>query len=126
MNTVKKGWVILLVALVAIALSGCATLFNDSDPAVSFMSSPSAAQIYVNGTYVGDTPFAIELSTDKEYTVEFRKDGYKTRTYFLTNEVGVVWIVLDILGGFIPIIVDAVTGEWYELSEENVSVVLEQ
>jgi hypothetical protein len=30
------------------------------------------------------------------------------------GKVGVKWIVLDILGGFVPVIVDAATGNWYE------------
>ena len=90
------------------------------------MSDPAAAQVYVNGAQMGETPCVIRLRTNKEYTIEFRKDGYETKTYFLTNEIGAVWIVLDILGGFIPVIVDAATGDWYELSQENVSVVLDQ
>lgn len=117
---------ILFLGLVLILFSwGCATLFNDKDPAVSFMSNPSAAKVYVNGSYMGDTPFAIKLKTDKEYTVEFRKEGYKPKTYFLNNKVGVGWIVLDVLAGLIPIVVDAATGAWYEFSEENITVLLE-
>ncbi|MBA7591837.1 hypothetical protein ES708_34005 [subsurface metagenome] len=51
---------ILFLSLVLILFFwGCATLFNDKDPAVSFMSNPSAAKVYVNGSYMGDTPFAI-------------------------------------------------------------------
>jgi hypothetical protein len=122
----KKGCLLFVLVFVTIVLSGCATLFNEKDPAVSFMSSPSDAQVYVNGAQMGETPCTIKLETDKEYTIEFRKDGYQTKTYFLTNQIGPVWIILDILGGFIPIIVDAATGDWYELSQEYVSVSLEQ
>jgi hypothetical protein len=126
MDIFKKVYVLLVFAFIAFVLAGCATLFNDKAPAVSFMSEPSTAQVFVNGVQMGETPCTFKLETDKEYTIEFRKDGYQTKTYFLTNEVGAVWIVLDILGGFIPIIVDAVTGDWYELSQEYVSVSLEQ
>ena len=125
MHLFKKVYVLLVFAFIVFVLSGCATLFNEKAPAVSFMSEPSAAQVYVNGVEMGETPCTFKLETDKEYTIEFRKDGYQTKTYFLTNEVGAVWIVLDILGGFIPIIVDAATGDWYELSQEYVSVSLE-
>lgn len=112
--------------VIVVLLLGCATLFNDKEPAVSLMSEPPAAQIYVNGAYMGDTPAAIELKTDKDYTIEFRKEGYKTKSYFLNNKVGAGWIILDVLGGFWPIVIDAISGAWYEFSEENVIVVLEQ
>ena len=116
------GLIVVLIAL----LSGCATLFNDKDPAVSFMSNPSAAKVYVNGNLMGETPVALKLKTDKSYTIEFRKEGYETKTYFLNNKVGVGWIVLDVLAGLIPIVVDAATGAWYEFTEENINVFLEQ
>ena len=126
MDNVRKGFLLLLLVCTTIILSGCATLFNEKEPAVSFMSDPSSAQVYVNGANMGETPCTIRLKTNKEYTIEFRKDGYQTKTYFLTNEVGALWIVLDVLAGFVPIIVDAATGAWYDFSEENIVVVLEQ
>jgi hypothetical protein len=114
-----------LAGLMCVIMAGCATLFNEKDPAVSFQSNPSEAKIYVNGNYMGETPVALELKTDKSYTIEFRKEGYESKTYFLNNKIGVGWVVLDVLGGFIPIIVDAVTGAWYEFDQENVVVLLE-
>ena len=126
MDIFKKGCSMFVLVCIAIVLSGCATLFNEKEPAVSFMSDPSEAQVYINGANMGKTPCAIQLKTNKEYTIEFRKDGYETKTYFLTNEIGAVWIVLDVLAGFIPIIVDAATGAWYDFSEENIVVILDQ
>ena len=126
MDILKKWWVWVIAAIVVGLLLGCATLFNDKDPPVSFMSDPSAAKVYVNGSYMGDTPLAIELKTDKEYTIEFRKEGYDTKTYFLNNKIGAVWIILDIVGGLIPVVIDAATGAWYEFNNENITVFLEQ
>ena len=40
--------------------------------------------------------------------------------------VGGVWIVLDILGGVIPIVIDAATGNWYELDQDHVNALLEE
>ena len=54
----------------------------------------------------------------------FRKQGYDDQTFRLSNEVGVLWIVLDVVTGLIPLIVDAATGNWLELSDESVDVVL--
>lgn len=39
---------------------------------------------------------------------------------------GAGWIVLDVLAGLVPIIVDAATGAWYGLDQDNVNAVLEK
>ncbi len=68
----------------------------------------------------------VQLQNDKEYKIEFRKEGFQTKTYNLGKRVGAGWIILDILGGLVPIIVDVATGGWYELDNTNVKVVLEK
>ena len=108
----------------AVALASCATLFNDKNPPIGINSNPAGAEVFVDGNYVGTTPVEVKLSVRKEHAIVFRKDGYEDKTYHLSNFVGVGWIVLDILGGLVPIIVDAATGDWMELSQENVAVAL--
>ncbi|MGB9588967.1 MAG: PEGA domain-containing protein, partial [Armatimonadota bacterium] len=87
---------------------------------------PAGAQVYVNGTLMGTTPISLKLQKQKTYTIEFKKEGYHTRTVQLTNSVGAGWIVLDVLGGLIPVIIDAATGSWYSLDQDNVNAVLER
>ena len=58
--------------------------------------------------------------------VEFKKEGFKTITRNGTNKVGAGWVILDVLAGLIPVIIDAVTGAWYHLDEKNVAVQLEK
>lgn len=93
---------------------------------MSFSSDPSGAKVYVNGTLLGTTPVQLELKSKNSYTIEFKKEGYETRIVLLNNSVGAGWIVLDVLGGLIPIIIDAATGNWYTLDQEHVNAVLEQ
>ena len=107
-------------------LLGCGTLFGNKHPEVGMGSDPDGAQVYVNGNLVGTTPVKIQLQNDKEYKIEFRKDGFQTKSYNLGKHVGVAWIILDILSGLVPIIVDVATGGWYELDSDNVKVVLEK
>ena len=119
------GYGIGVVVLIAFAaLSNCATVFNDQEPLVGIGSQPAGAEVYVNGEYVGATPVQVELSVHREHTIVFRKEGFDDRTFRLSNEVGVLWIVLDVVTGLIPLIVDAATGNWLELSDETVDVVL--
>lgn len=93
---------------------------------MSFSSDPSGAKVYVNGTLLGTTQVQLELKSKNSYTIEFKKEGYETRIVLLNNSVGAGWIVLDVLGGLIPIIIDAATGNWYTLDQEHVNAVLEQ
>jgi hypothetical protein len=44
------------------------------------------------------------------------------RTFQLRNEIGTLWIILDVVTGLVPIIVDAATGDWYELKPGEVFV----
>ena len=63
---------------------------------------------------------------NKEYIVEFKREGYETVTREIVNKVGAGWIVLDVLLGLVPVIVDAATGAWYHLNHTNLRVVLEK
>lgn len=106
-------------------ITGCATLFKGSTDGVSFSSDPTGAKVYVNGNLLGTTPVQLELKSKNSYTIEFKKEGYETKTVLLNNSVGGGWIILDILGGLLPIVIDAATGNWHELDQEHVNGVLE-
>ncbi len=116
---------VLLVVVIYLA-TGCATLFKGASENVDFSSDPSGADVYVNGSLRGKTPINLKLESKKTYTIEFKKEGHEPRSYTITNHVGAGWIILDILGGLIPIIVDAATGAWYELDQDAVNVVLKE
>ena len=122
----KIGLFFSFIAVTSLVFSSCATIFKGSTDDVSFSSDPSGAKVYVNGTLLGTTPVQLELKSINSYTIEFKKEGYETRTVLLNNSVGGGWIVLDVLFGLVPIIVDAATGNWYSLDQEYVNAVLEQ
>jgi len=115
-----------MLILSIVLVGGCATLFKGSTDGVSFSSDPDGAKVYVNGTLLGTTPVQLELKSENSYSIEFRKEGYENRTVLLNNSVGAGWIVLDILGGLFPIVIDAATGNWYSLDQEHVRAVLER
>lgn len=122
----KIGLFFSFVAVASLIFSSCATIFKGSTDDVSFSSDPSGAKVYVNGSLLGTTPVQLELKSKNSYTIEFKKEGYETKTVLLNNSVGGGWIVLDVLFGLVPIIVDAATGNWYELDQEHVNGVLEE
>ena len=108
------------VWLALVLVSACATLFNaDRDP-VSFGSEPTGAEVWIDGTNRGRTPLTLELQPNREYQVVLKLHG-EERAFELTNSVGAGWIVLDVLGGLIPVIIDAATGEWKELDTKAIN-----
>jgi PEGA domain len=121
----KVGACLGLFATAIFMFNGCATLFKGSTETISYSSDPSEAKVYVNGQLMGTTPFQLQMKSNQTYTIEFRKDGYQDRTVLLNNSVGGGWIVLDVLGGLIPVIIDAATGDWYSLDQSNVNAALE-
>jgi len=104
---------------------GCAAIFKGSKQKVALSSEPSDVQVYVNGFPRGTTPLTLKLKSKDTHTVEFKKDGYKTRTLVIDNHLGAGWIILDVLGGLIPVVVDATTGSWYMLDQRNYRAVME-
>ncbi len=122
----RKSVAGLLIVSCFVIFSGCATLFKGGAPYVGVTSDPTGAQVYVNGMNRGTTPVSLKLEPQKTYDIEFKKEGYATRTYHIGNKLGAIWIVLDVLGGGIPLIIDAATGNWMELDQDNINAMLER
>ena len=116
----------LVLSVVAGALGGCASILKGTSQDVFLVSEPSKAEIYIDGQLRGTTPLELELETDKTYVVEYRMDGYTTQTFNISNSIGAGWIILDVVCGLVPVVVDAVTGAWYSLDEDNISAVMER
>ena len=120
----NKPLMLLVLVITVGVITGCATLFNPKKADVSFSSDPEGATVFVDGFNMGKTPVVLLIEKKKTHTIEFKKDGYETRAYVLNNHVGVGYIILDIVAGLIPVVVDAVTGDWYQLDETDVRIIL--
>jgi len=115
-----------LIAVTVFIFNGCGLIFQGTKQDVGFDSGPGAAEVWVNGAKVGVTPCKIELKRNEEYTIEFKKEGYQTKSYRITNGVGAGWVILDILGGLIPVVIDAATGAWSSLDQNSINATLEK
>jgi len=116
---------VVIVISVVMLTAGCATIFKQKERVVSFETEPQGAAIYIDGNRMGKTPLPIKLSNKKTVTVTFRKEGYEDKTYIINTHVGCGWVVLDVLGGFIPIIIDAVSGNWDNLETTSIKGLLD-
>ena len=117
---------ILSIALICIYLSSCALVFKGTKQEVSFRSDTQRVEVYVNGIRMGETPLTLKLVTKKTYAIEFKIEGYKPKSVQINNKIGAGWIILDILAGLVPVVIDAATGAWYSLDQKNVDAVLEK
>ena len=132
-----------------ILLSSCAVLTHGTNQMIPVASAPQGADVYVDGKYMGITPTTVELSRASVHTITL-KLGDLERDVLITNVPEGGSIALDVapapceaeacvlkalgltisiplfLAGMTPIIVDAATGAWHELSPGEVFVDFEQ
>jgi len=118
-----KNKAIIVIGLLGIMCLGnsCATLFKGSSEDVRFESKPTGAEIWIDGVKLGTTPAVFKLESKKTYTIEFRLDG-KSKAVRLTNHLSAGYLILDILFGLVPVIVDAATGSWMKFDTTDVIV----
>ncbi|HNQ81025.1 MAG TPA: PEGA domain-containing protein [Candidatus Aminicenantes bacterium] len=117
----KTKFALFLAVFLVLSLASCATLFKGTTEEVNFGSNPTGAEVWVDGKLMGTTPINFRLITKKVYLIEFKYQD-QTKSVYLNNHVGAGWIVLDVLGGLVPVIIDAVTGAWYSFDQSNVNV----
>jgi hypothetical protein len=119
----KIGMVVATLSLSS--LSACGALFNGGPANVTVNSNPAGAEVWVDGTNRGVTPATLQLTKNENHTVVLRRAGYQEQTVVLNRKLSSTYLILDILGGLIPVIVDAATGSWYVLDSDEVNVDLQ-
>jgi hypothetical protein len=118
--------VITLILISSLFLTSCATIFSSKEKDLMVTSNPSDTEVYVNEKMMGKTPLELELKPDKTYVIKFKREGYQTVERVVNSKTGAGWIVMDILFGVVPVIVDAATGDWKKLDQEAVDATLEK
>ena len=103
---------------------GCATLLADKVKAVPIQTTPTGADVYIDGIKRGRTPLTLQLDPRRSYTLVFKGEGLEDQVFDVRNEVGVGWVVLDVILGGLPAIIDAQTGAWHSFVPESVQVPL--
>ena len=124
MEEILKRIAAITAILSMLLLSGCATLIKGAKQNVDMNSSPVKAQVYIDGKLMGETPLQLKLSVKNDYVVYVRGEGYKTHVCRISNTIGAGWIVLDVITGLAPVVVDAVTGAWSKLDQKKIDAVL--
>ena len=75
----------LLVLLAGVI--GCGALFNSKVKTISMTSTPTQAEVWIDGTMRGVTRLALPLDNQESHTVVFRKEGYQDVVCELSSEL---------------------------------------
>jgi hypothetical protein len=105
--------------LLAAAL-GCGAVFNGGPARVNVTSSPADADVWVDGINYGVTPVVLELDKKKEHQVSFKRAGYHDVSIPIGKSFRGRYVVFDVLGGLLPVIIDAASQSWYVLDRDVV------
>lgn len=106
--------------------SGCGTLAHGTHQTIHFESKPDGAQLQELTT--GETwimPVDASLARVHHHRLLATMDGYRPQAVYLSREIPFHWWLLDGLTLGIGLVVDALTGGFYQLSPERVIIVLE-
>lgn len=125
-HTIKAAVSGILIGSFLLLTCGCATVFKGEFRTVKIGSEPDGAMVFINGEFTGRSPVKLELRPNTSYTVEFRKEGYQTEVRRIKNEIGVGWIIMDVFLGVVPVLVDGLTGAWYDFDQKNINALLER
>jgi hypothetical protein len=115
----------LLVAVLVLATSGCAAILGTKQKDFNLRSDPGGADVYLNGNRLGATPLRVKLSNQATHVFVFRRAGYREATCTLNRGTDAGWVILDVLTGLVPIIIDAATNSWSQTKGDECSQGLE-
>lgn len=104
--------------------TGCATILKGKTREIAISASPTDTEIFVNDASVGRGATVLNLDGSKGVRIDCRRAGFVSFSQVLTSRIAPVWVVLDVVTGLIPLIVDAATGAWNELHPDVVNCAL--
>ncbi len=114
-------WILLLLLV-----AGCSTLTGGTTEEVRIESTRSGARVTAEGVQY-TTPATVTLSRGEVQVITVEKAGYKTaRVRLDRNFRGWSTIGGNILWLLPGVIVDGITGSWYEFEDKTVRVTLER
>lgn len=109
---------------IAFLASGCAAISHGTKQTIPVQSSPNAVSVGLGGmSYT--TPTTLELERKNEYVLSFSKEGYESAQIQITKHLSGGFLAADILlTGLLGVVIDGITGAWYNLKPETVTVSL--
>ncbi len=116
-----------LIVFVLATLPGCGLIFGGTSQKIRVSTEPSGATVSAKpdiGTYT--TPVEISLERRTERTIYITKPGYTDANFRLQRGIRGEIVLLDIVFGLVPFVIDIVVGSWYRLSPSETEVTLQK
>lgn len=111
-------------AVASVVIAACASIIHGTHEDVGISSTPSSAQVTIDGQVTGKTPVVAHLTRKENHIVRIEMPGYQPYEATITHSVsGWVWGNIA-FGGLIGLAVDAIDGGMYNLEPEQISGVL--
>jgi hypothetical protein len=121
---ILRGIAYVALSAAVVCLGACASIMHGTHQDVGISSSPSGAQVSIDGQSMGKTPVVAHLKRKENHIVHLELAGYKPYDTTVTRSVsGWVWGNI-VIGGLIGLAVDAISGGLYKLTPEQVSASL--
>ena len=119
---IKKRISIILMTLILLIITGCASIITGSKRLVLFETDPSGAKVFVNGFEKGKTPVQLKVRADDR--IDFRLDNYSERVVVMDSKFNAIAILnaVSIIGWGI----DAITGSLERVDTKYVKVTLDK
>lgn len=115
---------LIIAASIVITITGCASIVSGTDQTLTFNSEPDGATVTVTGKKVGKTPLSVQIDKDKNQSLTFEKEGYKTYTTQLSTSMD-SWFWGNILfGGVFGSTTDGMSGAINEFTPDQYFVTL--
>jgi len=116
---------VLLIFLVLIFSSGCATIMHGKTQDISVTTNPAGADILVDSQKHYQSPAMLSMSRKDGHIVEISKEGYQPETVEIGQTMSLATFGDVLAGGIIGYTVDAITGAQCQLVPDKINVTLE-
>ena len=127
-NCIHSIFLVFLGIVFVLTMNSCATIFGGKRNTIHVkMGSPENAMVYLDGELIGEAPFKIRIEKrriQEGSIIEIKKEGYHTMQYHVIRSPHAGYVILDILGGVIPLVVDVADGNIYRPNTRKIEYVL--
>ena len=117
------------VLILALFVSGCATQASIPQQ-ISVVTIPDGADVII-GDIKGVSPMSATVpgGYSTPQMIQINKDGYQSQTVGVQRGFRTSALIMDIFPGiflaFIPLIIDAITGDWFYVANSSYTVRLQ-
>jgi hypothetical protein len=114
-------------AVLLASLSGCATIFEGTKQQVTIDSNVRGAEVLLNGSRIGTTPFSGEIPRVGKPTLLVRAPGYVPKKAYLHTETpGTFYLQFFLMMAGLPFTTtDMVSGAWIRYAPNSYVVELQ-